>query len=59
MMDFDALKWFGSFFKKLKKSIRLYQSHDLHLCFKSATVVSSSAWAHSIPCTKLQKIYLW
>ncbi len=31
-MNFGALKWFGSFIKKLIKNIVVYQPRDLLLC---------------------------
>ncbi len=34
MMSFDALKYFESVIKKLKKIIALYQPCDLHLCYR-------------------------
>ncbi len=33
MMHFGAMKWFGSFIRKLTESIGLYHPRDLHPCY--------------------------
>ncbi len=51
MMNFGALKWFGSFIKKLIKSIGLYQACDVHLCGGNSIFVAhiQSSGSESMP----------